>query len=898
MPLKARVTNLFRNLFDRSAVERELDEELRAAEDALRDRYVAGGMREEAARRAARIDLGGIEPVRDAVRDVRVGVQLETLVSDARYALRGLRKAPAFTAAAVLSLALGIGANTAIFTFINALVLRPLPVQHASALVAVEAEQKRGNGLISFPMYRDMAERQQVLTGMVATAGETPVRVTVPSASGSGTEIDNVRISFVSGNYFSVLGVDPAAGRLFASDDDRLPDTAKTAGSVVVLSDGFWNRQFGRDPSVIGRTILIGRVQAAVIGVTPPGFVGEVIGNAADGWVPLTAWSSRDELDNRLGTFTAFFGGLKPGVDRAQAQAALTVLFQQLLKVEGLQKAPEEHSIVLEAAASGLDFSLRRTYLKPLFIVMGMVALVLLIACANIANLLLARAAARTGEISVRLALGCSRSRLIRQLLTESALLSLAGTAAGLAISIWMSQSLAKMIYGGPVGLKLHLAPDVRVFVFLAALSIATAIVFGLVPALRATRVDLAPALKGLRRGSGSASKQRAGRLLVVGQVAMSLLLLVGAGLLVRSFQKLHAQDFGFVPEQVVIFGLGHSAADRTPPAMLAVEKAARERVLAIPGVQSASFSGVLIFSPSDIGSRFSIPGQPVSPGAKPRVARYNSVSPGYFETLRMRLLAGRTFDERDDAIEVPGVTVVNERFAREFFPQGALGRTILFGPNPSAPPLEIVGVVADAKYNNLRKDAEPLFFVPYAKMTRSLRSLEVRTQQPPASIAGPVREALSSVTKDIMIRQTITLSDQVDSSLAAERLLLRLCVVFGALALVLACVGLYGVIAYSVAQRTTEIGVRVALGATPFSVMRGVLRETLLLVVAGVALGIPAALASGRLLVTFLYGLTPRDPGTIALATGILFAAATLAAVLPAIRASRVDPNVALRYE
>jgi predicted permease len=379
--------------------------------------------------------------------------------------------------------------------------------------------------------------------------------------------------------------------------------------------------------------------------------------------------------------------------------------------------------------------------------------------------------------------------------------------------------------------------------------------------------------------------------------VAVSLLLLVGAGLLLRSVQKLHAQDLGFSPERVVIFGLGHSAADRSPAAMTAVERAARARVLAIPGVESASFSGILIFSPGDIGAMFTIPGQP-PPGAEPLRARYNSVSPGYFETLGMGIVAGRSIEERDDAVDVPAVTVVNESFARRFFPEGAVGRTILFGRGPAAKPMDIVGVVRDAKYNNLREAAKPMLFLPYAQMTRSLRALEVRTHQPAAAIAGPVREALSSVSKDIMIRQVIRLSDQVDSSLAAEQLLLRLCLVFGALALVLACVGLYGVIAYSVAQRTTEIGVRVALGATPLSIMRGVVNETLLLVVAGVALGIPAALAAGHLLVAFLYGLTPRDPSTIAAAAAVLFAAATIAAVVPALRAARVDPNVALRYE
>jgi predicted permease len=892
MALSSRLAHAWRNLFRKGAVERELDDELRAAEDTLRDRFASQGMTDAEARRAARLAIGG-EPVRDAVRDVRAGVRLEILLADVKYAARALRKAPAFTVAAVLSLALGIGANAAIFTFINALALSPLPVQDPAALVEIEARPDDGP-IISFPMYRDIAARQQVLTDIVATAGETPVRVTVPSDSGGATEIDNVRISFVSGNYFSVLGVPPAVGRVFVPHDDRDPASAEKAGSIVVLSDAFWDRQFGRDPSVIGRTIAIGRTSARIVGVTPRGFAGEVLGNAADGWVPLTAWSSRDDLENRRGTFTAFFGRLKAGVTRTAAQAQLTMLFRQLRAEEGLHKTPEQVSIELTSAASGLDFSLRRTYLRPLVIVMGMVALVLMIACANIANLLLARSAARSGEIGVRLALGCSRARLVTQLLIESALLSAAGAAAGLAISTIATDRLARMILGGPVGLKLRLDPDVRVFAFLAVLAIATAVVFGLVPALRATRVDLTPALKGLRRGSGQAARQRGGRLLVVAQVALSLLLLVGAGLLTRTVQKLYAQDLGFVPEHVVIFSLGGAPSDRTPAAMAAVERAARERVSAVPGVQSASFSGILIFSPSDIGAPFVIRG---GDSTAQLTARYNSVSPGYFETVGMTIVEGRTLQEQDNHVDAAGATVVNESFARRFFPKGAVGRTILFG-GLDGRPLEIVGVVRDAKYNSLRTSAKPLMFLPYAKMTRTLRSLEVRTMLPISTIAGPIRQALSSVTKDLMIRQVLSLAEQVDQSLSAERLLLRLCAVFAALALLLACIGLYGVVAYSVAQRTTEIGVRIALGASPARVVRGILRETLALTAAGVAIGVPVALAAGGLLAGFLYQMTPRDPVTYAAAAGTLLASATLAAALPARRAARVDPALALRSE
>jgi predicted permease len=520
----------------------------------------------------------------------------------------------------------------------------------------------------------------------------------------------------------------------------------------------------------------------------------------------------------------------------------------------------------------------------------------------------------------VRLALGASRWRLVRQLLTESVLLSLVGAAAGLLVSRWAARSLGEMALGGPVDLRLNLSVDVRVFGFLCIVSIATAIAFGLAPALRSTRVELAPALKGVRRGSGAIGRQRASRLLVVAQVALSLLLLMGAGLLVRSVQNLHRQDLGFSPERVLIFSLAHNAADRSPAAMTAVERAARQRVATVPGVESASMSGVMIFSPSDIGAPFSIPGyQP--PSGEPLIARYNSVSPGYFETVGMSLVAGRTFEERDDAMEAPGVTVVNESFARRFFserPVDAIGRTIVFangvnrskavdatgrivlrGPGANRGKVfEVVGVVHDAKYNNLREAAKPLFYLPFAQMTRSIRSLEVRTARPLAAVAGPIREALFGVSKDIMIRGVVTLSEQVDQSLAAERLLLRLCVLFGGLALLLACVGLYGVIAYSVAQRTTEIGVRVALGATSSRVMRAVLRETLVLVLAGVVIGIPAALAAAKLLLTFLYGLSPHDPVTLGFATATLFASGALAAALPAFRASRIDPNVALRYE
>jgi len=510
---------------------------------------------------------------------------------------------------------------------------------------------------------------------------------------------------------------------------------------------------------------------------------------------------------------------------------------------------------------------------------------------------LLARAASRRGEISVRLAIGCSRARLVGQLLTESVMLSALGALAGVGVAYWGVRTLLGMIGLSAAPIRLDLTPDLRILMFLIAIGVLTGIGFGLAPALRATRIDLAPSLQGARRGeAGGAAKQRLSRALVTAQVAMSLLLLIGAGLLVRSLQNLHHLDWGFRPEHVVIFDIAHNPPIRTPEALAETAWHVYERVKQVPGVESASVSGIMIFSPSDIGASLTI--RDYTPPAGERVvARYNSVSPGYFETVGMRLIEGRGIEERDLQ---HSIAVINETMARRYFSGArAVGRILQIGRGPSAgKPIEIVGVVHDAKYNDLRKDPQPMFYVPFAQIPRSVRSVEVRTMEPMAAIAAPVRQALADVSKDIMIRRVVSLSDQVDQSLAAEWLIMRLCSFFGALALLLACVGLYGVMAYSVTQRTGEIGIRVALGATERLILWLVLRETTRVVVAGVVVGVPLAFASTRLVSAFLFGLTATDPQTIALATLVLLAAAGVAAYLPARRAAAVDPIVALRCE
>ncbi len=837
---------------------------------------------------------------------------MNSLFQDLRYGVRMLVKQPGFTAVAVLTLALGIGANTAVFTLVNAVLLRMLPVSKPQELVELNATQKTGRAIISFPMYRDIGARQQVLTDIFATAGETPLRLTVPHG-GESVELDNIRTDFVTANYFAVLGLQPMLGRFFTEDEDRNPGTSEMAGSVAVISYGLWERQFGRDPAILDRTVLVGRSPCRVLGVMAPGFTGEGLGTNTDVWVPLTPFTSADNLENRRGVITSYVGRLKPGVDQARAQNELSLLYQQLIQSEPIQSPRDEQrrasaadfSIVVTSAATGIDYGVRRTFTKPLWIIMAIVALVLFIACANVANLLLARAAVRRREIAVRLALGCNRLRLIRQLLTESLLLAFLGTLAGIGFAYWASPLLVRMIETGPLRLPLDLQPDVRVLAFVTGVTIIAGLGFGLAPAWRSSALDLVSALKDQgRAGVGKRTRQYLGRTLVVVQVALSLLLLVSASLLIRSVRNLQAIELGFNPEQVLIFDLAHSPQDRQPTAMANITREVRDRVRQIPGVQSASLSGLLLFSPSDISAPVKIQDN-VASQQEPIPIRFSSVSAGYFETVGMSIIQGRPVNDQDSE-NSPAVAVINESMARQYFPNTSpLGRTIEIPGNWRSPfeaskgrPIEIVGVVRDSKYNDLRAKVEPMFYLSLLQMPRSLRSLEVRTGEPSAVLAPRIRTELLSVTKDIMIRRVIPLSQQVDRTLAGERMIMTLCTFFGVLALLLASVGLYGVISHSVVQRTNEIGIRMALGATGRSVMAMVMRQSLTIVLVGLAIGLLLAVLLTRLVASFLFGLSPVDPWSITVATLVLILVAVLAVLLPARRAAKVDPLVALRYE
>ena len=836
----------------------------------------------------------------------------DDMFQDLRFGLRMLLKHRGLTTVAVITLALGIGANTAVFTLINALLLRALPVKNPQELVILNVINGRGPGdsgyfpRISFPMYRDLRARQEVLTDIVASGARRSIRLTIPGGAGT-VEVDNVQTSLVTANYWSVLGVEPALGRFFTEDEDRNPNSSETAGSLAVLSYPFWERQFGRDPGALDRTVIVNRSPCRVIGVAARGFSGEQVGSEPDIWVPLTPFSSADLFEDRGRVFTHELGRLKPGVSLSQAQAAMTLIYQQLVRAERAQAAQknsdhataiQDFQIQLKPGATGLSFGfpqgLRQTFTQPLRVIMAIVALVLLIACANVANLLLARAVARQREISVRLALGCGRFRLLRQLLTESLLLAAFGAAAGLFVAWWGSHVLLRMVDTGYAPLRLDLSPDARVLLFTVAVMALTGIGFGLAPAWRAGSVDLASAMKDQARGAGQRAKQYLGRTLVIFQVALSLLLLIGAGLLIRSLHNLRQIDLGFRPEHALVFDLAHNPQNREPEALARVAHDVYERVRQIPGVERASLSKHMLLSP--FFSNGSLKIHDYTPEQGDRVeAHFNSVSPDYFATVGMTLVAGRGIEERD-GMNAPLVAVINEAMARRYFPNGgAVGRIVEQSPGK---PIEIVGVVRDAKYNDLREEIKHMVYLPLLQSPDELGVLEVRTTRPLSALAGPVRNALLEVTRDVMIRRAVTLSAQVDSTLASERLLTILCAFFGALALTLASVGLYGVLSYAVAQRTQEIGVRIALGATTRNVLWLVLRQSLTVSLIGIASGFALALVCTRLVSSYLYGLSPTDPASIALATLLLLLVALLACYLPARRATKVDPMIALRRE
>jgi predicted permease len=834
---------------------------------------------------------------------------------DLRYALRMFANNPGFTAVAVLSLALGIGANTAIFTLLDAVVLKMLPVEEPGRLAVFGQGLGRGfngeddpvnrsNALYSYPLYRDLRDSGDIFEGIAAIGSvDFTVYVRDPDAP-SGTLPEAADARLVSGNYFEVLGVRPALGRAIHADDDKTAG----AGAVAVLSHGYWQRRFAADPGIVGRNLLVNGQAYTVIGVAPKGFRGETLGWDPDMWTPLAMQAEVSlmgpMLENREMSFLLLVGRLKAGVSLQQASAAMTLRFQQGLRAEaGGELTPErerrlaERRVEITPAHEALS-SLRREYREPLLLLMAVVGLVLLIACANVANLLLARASSRRKEIGVRLALGAGRGRLIRQLLTESLLLAVVGGALGLLIAPWATQFLVGMVYAGAETVPVDIEPDARVLAFTCGVSVLTGLLFGLAPALRATRLDLTPTLKVNARGTiGERSRFGLSKGLVVTQVAVSLLLLVGAGLFAGSLHNLRSLDLGFRPDRVLVFQIDPRGAGYQREQTPALYRRVLEAVRAVPGVESASLSFRTLLGGARRTESVEVDGYDSQQGEENAV-RIIHVSPGYFDAVGMTLLEGRAIDERDSEGSAP-VVVVNQKFAERYF-QGrpALGGHIRFGPSGEAPNLEIVGIVADAKYNEMREEAPEVTFLPVFQRPEFVESLDIRARGEATAPTAEVRRVLGEVDRNLPIRDVTTLNAQVERRLRQERLLTTLTSFFGALALLLASIGLFGVMSYAVSRRTSEIGIRMALGAESGSVLWMVLRESLWLVVIGAVAGLAAAAASTRLVAGLLYETSPTDPVAFAVSAAVLVGVAAFAAYIPARRAARVDPMVALRYE
>jgi predicted permease len=878
---------------NRARREAELDEEiqthLRMAEQ---DRLDRGETAVEAHAHTQR-EFGNVLLTKEVARAQWGWVWLEQFVMDIRYVLRTMRRSPGFTTVAVLSLALGIGANTALFSLLDALMLRALPVARPDELVEVVAGQ---NVDFTNAIWEQLRDRQGVFEGALAWSSTKFDLAT----GGEKQPVDGL---YVSGDYFRTLGVQALRGRVLMPDDDR-----RGGPSVAVISHALWKRQYGADPQAVGRTIRLDGHPFTIVGITPPGFFGADVGSRFDVAVPLASEvifdATRPALNERVFWWLFVMGRLKPGITPQKATAGLNVLAPAIFAgALPPDLTPEERrsflrkQFTLRPAETGLS-SLREQYSRGLVILLSIVGVVLLIACANLANLLLARADARRREVAVRLALGAGRARLLRQFLTESILLSVFGATLGVVLAQWGSRGLTNFL-----DLYLDLSPDLRILGFTAVLTIVTSLLFGLAPALQATRWGPNYALKESARGAtGPRRRWGLGRLLVAGQIALSLLLVVGAGLLVRSLHTLLTQDMGFEREGVLIADADLRKTAYTPKQQYTVAEELLARFQALPGVASASRSAV---TPVD-GMSWQWDVHVDAPDGHERQehAYFNLVSPGYFETMRTPRLVGRNFTAQDTATS-PRVAIVNETMARKLFPgANPIGKVYRDDAPPGSPVkefvTEIVGVAKDAKYRSVRNDVPPTIYIPISQNPAPFPMVgthAVRFTGSVRDLTARVREAVHDVNPLISLEIRL-LSTRVEDSLLQERLVALLSAVFGLLALVLAAVGLYGVVGYSVRRRLHEIGIRMALGAGRGAVEWMVLREVGTLLLAGLTLGLALTLLVARLMRTMLYGLAPNDPGTLTAACVLLLIVGAVAGWIPARRAARVDPMASLRHE
>ncbi|HEY6249720.1 MAG TPA: ABC transporter permease [Candidatus Angelobacter sp.] len=893
----------------RRRLDRDLEDEL-DFHLAMRE---AGNQSEGAAAQdihsAARKQFGNVARFKEVCRELWTFQTVESFLQDQRYGTRILRKNPGFTTVAILTLALGIGANTAIFSLTYQILLRQLPVQHPEELVIlrspgpqnghVSSDGDNANSL-SYPLYKELRDRSTVFSGLLA---RYPVSLSV-AGPGFSERADG---ELVSGNYFETLGVNPALGRVFSAQDETSPG----ADTVALLSYGYWTRRFGNNPDILNKQLTVNGSALTVVGVAQDGFTGVQIGQTPDIFIPVTMKAQMtpgwDGLASPRDYWLAILGRLNPSLKRDQAEAALQGLYHTIVQSElpllKLSKKAEplylQKKLLLDPGSHGRPI-LQRDAQAPLLFLAAMVGLVLIIACANLASLLIAKGEARQQEMAVRLSLGAGRGRLLRQLLTESLLLALTGGLAGVAVGAITLRTIVHAMPNSVGATGLETGLDQHVLLFAVGISLLTGVLFGLAPALRVLRVaPRGPLQDSGKASAGSIASVRLRKWMMTFQVAMTVVLLAGAGLFTMSLIRLQLESLGMRPDHVIQFSIAPGMSRYSPAQTAALADQLRKNLAGLPGVESAGAAEVAVFSNSDVSANITIAGYTAQENENMNVEQ-NWVGPNYFSTMGIPLLRGREFTDADAAAS-PKVAIVNESMSRRFFGvNAAIGRVFTFGAgNNVHPDIEIIGVVADSKHTDVRDRQRPFAYLPYAQ-DKNLSELTfyVRTAQTPAALIPTLTKTVASYDAGLPIYNLKPLADQVKETVFADRLLASLSACLGTLAAFLAAIGLYGVMAYVVARRTREIGVRIALGATRGNISWLILREVAQVAGIGLAIGLPLSFLTGKLVQSLLFGVSAGNPVVLALTAALLVTVALLAGGLPARKAASVDPMVALRYQ
>jgi len=904
--------SLMTSLFRGSRVEREMDEELRLHIENRAEDLVKSGLDREEADRRARVEFGGYQKYREESREA-LGVPIwERLIQDLRFGLRMLRKSPGFTAVTVLTLALGIGANAAIFTVINAVMIRMLPVQDPEQLVAIGNPSQVHSwstgtpqtNLFSYPLYREVRDRNEVFTAVLAGSHIGNLRINVSGAPEKATG------RLVTENYFETLGVKALIGRIFTEEDG----SGAGADPYAVISYGYWQRRFSGDPGTIGRRVRLNGYPFTIIGVTPPGFFGEVVGDRDDIWVPMLmepqVSPGRDFLKTANTSSLLLIGRLRANVTVAQAKAdvesvvkqALTETLSPMLSADD-REAMKKGKFSIEVSPGGRGLSrLRSEFSSPLLLLSGLVGLVLLVACVNVANLMLARSAARERELAVRLAMGATRRRIFSQLLTEAVLLSVLGGACGLLAAEWGAIALVRMANQTSRD-PLVLSLDWRVLGFTAGVSIVVGVLFGLAPAFRFAKADLQPTLKeGGRDAAIGARRGRAGGILLSSQIALGVLVLIAAGLFVHSLRNLQEANLGYSRDHLVMARVDPTASGYKEEEVPALTHELIERLAMLPGVRGATASANGLFSGSESADLIHVEGYS-STKDQDLVTYDDEIGPNYFSTIGEPMVLGREINDQDYQRGAK-VIVINESFAKFYFgDRNPIGHKVSIpdSDHPNAPPFEIIGVARDVRDQGPQTPVRRRMYAPMSSAAYDAGgavNLEVRAIGNPEALVNEIREKIRSQDANLLIDKVTTENELVNDTLLSQILVAKLSTLFGALVLILVCVGLYGSMSYGVARRTREIGVRMALGASRGAVVWMVTQEACMILAIGAGAGIAGGIAATQFFKSMLFGVSAMDPAAIGISVAMLMIIAFAAAILPARRATRVDPMIALRYE